>query len=149
MPTANSAVTVSPAAVVVAPMVLTMTSWLVSDGEVLDETLQVQHYPGGDLLRANPRQVQVPVAGGPRRSRVSDHRTPQERLLNRCPGGATRRWSGARRCRRPPPCSQITAGGASRTASGFATPSNVNCASGPAPSTSTRPIRPPPTSPNT
>src|SRR5260370_35362476 len=81
MPTGNSAVTVSPAAVVVAPMVLTMTSWLVSGGEVLDEALRVEHYPGGDLLRANPRQGQVPVAGGPRRSRVSDRRT---RLLNRC-----------------------------------------------------------------
>ena len=28
-------------------------------GEVFDEALQVEHYPGGDLLRTNPRQGQV------------------------------------------------------------------------------------------
>ena len=32
----------------------------VGGGEVLDEALQVEHYPGGDPLRANPRQGQVP-----------------------------------------------------------------------------------------
>jgi hypothetical protein len=37
----------------------------VGGAEVLDEALQVEHYPGGDLLRANPRQGQVPGAGGP------------------------------------------------------------------------------------
>jgi hypothetical protein len=31
----------------------------VGGGEVLDEALQVEHYPGGDL-RANLRQGQVP-----------------------------------------------------------------------------------------
>ncbi len=61
-------------------------------------------FPAPALLRANPRQGQVPVAGGPRRSRVRDRRTPQDRLLNRCPGDVTRRWSGARRSRRRPPC---------------------------------------------
>ncbi len=59
-------------------------------------------FPAPALLRANPRQGQVPVAGGPRRSRVRDRRTPREGLLNHCPGGATRRWSGARRSRRRP-----------------------------------------------
>ena len=32
----------------------------VGGGEVLDEALQVEHYPGGDLPRANSRQGQVP-----------------------------------------------------------------------------------------
>jgi hypothetical protein len=53
---------------------------------------------------SEPRQGRVPVAGGPRRSRVSDRGTPREGPLNRCPGGVTRRWSGARRSRRRPPC---------------------------------------------
>jgi hypothetical protein len=32
----------------------------VGGGEVLNEALPVEHYPGGDLLRTNPRQGQVP-----------------------------------------------------------------------------------------
>jgi hypothetical protein len=32
----------------------------VGGGGVFDEALQVEHYPGGDLLRANPRQGRVP-----------------------------------------------------------------------------------------
>src|SRR5258707_6628205 len=44
-------------------------------GGVIDEAIQVEHCRGGDLLRAKPRQGQAPVAGGPRRSRVTDRRT--------------------------------------------------------------------------
>jgi hypothetical protein len=32
----------------------------VGGGEVFDVALQVEHYTGGDLLRTNPRQDQVP-----------------------------------------------------------------------------------------
>ena len=64
----------------------------------------IAEFPAPALLRANPRQGQVPVAGGPRRSRVRDRRPPREGLLSRCPGGVTRRWSGAHRSRRRPPC---------------------------------------------
>jgi hypothetical protein len=60
-------------------------------------------FPAPALLRANPRQGQVPVAGGPRRSRVSDRRTPQEGLVNRCPGGVTRRPDRASRAARTGP----------------------------------------------
>jgi hypothetical protein len=31
----------------------------VGGGEVFDEALQVEHYPGGDLLQTNPRHDQV------------------------------------------------------------------------------------------
>src|SRR5205814_4579844 len=41
----------------------------------------IAEFPAPTLLRANPRQGQVPVAGGPRRSRVRDRRTPQEGCL--------------------------------------------------------------------
>ncbi len=89
----------------------------VGSGEVLDAALQVEHYPGGDLTPSEPPPGPVPVAGGPRRSRVSNRRTLQEGLLNRCPSDATRRWSGARWSRRRPPCSRCRSRRAARRAS--------------------------------